>query len=275
MNAAVALLACSALLCWPHTLGRSRLRALALGGAPGRPWSRSVVRAPAARPEFLAVGVGLAAAPFAGAGGALAVATVAALVTHRWRAARAARRRAAQQSELVEAIGLLVAELRIGAHPAAAAEAAASTGDQAVHRVLHSVAAGARLGAEVPVLLSRHAVAEPAIADGLGRLASAWEVADRHGVALAELVEAVRVDLDARMRIGGELRAQLAGPRATAVVLAALPVLGVLLGEGVGAGPLRVLTETGLGQALLVIGTALACAGMAWSDRIMVAAVRT
>jgi len=230
---------------------------------------------PTARPEIVALAAGLAAAPVAGVGGAIAGATVAGLVAHRWRTARHARRRTAQLAELIDAVGLLVAELRVGAHPAAAAAAAASTGDDAAHRVLESVAAGARLGARVPVLLRRHAAAEPAIADGLGRLASAWEVAERHGVALAELVDAVRVDLDARLRIGGELRAQLAGPRATAVVLAGLPVLGVLLGEGVGAGPLRVLTDTGIGQVLLVTGTALACAGMAWSDRIMAAAVRT
>jgi tight adherence protein B len=269
------LLAASALVCWPGTPGRGRLRALAPGSPARWSWSRCSSRLPAARPEFLAAGAGLASAPIGGVGGALAVATVAGLVSHRWRTARRVRRCAVEQAELVDAVGLLVAELRVGAHPAAAAAAAASTGDEAVHRVLRSVAAGARLGAPVPVLLNRHAAAEPAIADGLARLASAWEVADRHGVALAELVEAVRVDLDARLRIGGELRAQLAGPRATAAILAGLPVLGVLLGEGIGAGPLRVLTQTGIGQVLLVVGTALACAGTAWSDRIMASAVRT
>jgi tight adherence protein B len=48
----------------------------------------------------------------------------------------------------------------------------------------------------------------------------------------------------------------------------------VVLGEGVGAGPLRILTDTGVGQALLVVGTALVCAGTAWSDRIMAGAAR-
>lgn len=273
MESAVALLlVAAALLCWPHCPGRARVRAL--GVAARSTSSRWSFRPATARPELLAVAVGLAAAPITGLGGAVAAAAVAALSTHRWRSAGAARRHAVERAELVDAIGLLVAELRVGAHPAAAAEAAAA-GDRAVHRVLRSVAAGARLGAEVPLLLHRYAVAEPAIADGLDRLGSAWKLADRHGVALAELVEAVRVDLDARMRIGNELRAQLAGPRATAVILGVLPLLGVLLGEGVGAGPVRVLLDTGFGQALMVLGTALACAGTAWSDRIMTTAVRT
>ncbi len=269
---AALLLAAVALLCWPHRPGRARVRALGAGVRPGP--SRRSWRPTTARPELLAAAVGLAVAPVTGLGGAAAAAAVTALSTHRWRSTRAARRQAAERAELVDAIGLLVAELRVGAHPAAAAEAAAA-GDRAVHRVLRSVAAGARLGAEVPLLLHRHAGTEPAIADGLQRLASAWELADRHGVALAELVEAVRVDLEARMRIGNELRAQLAGPRATAVILGVLPLLGVLLGEGVGAGPVRVLLDTGVGQALLILGTALACAGTVWSDRIMTAAVRT
>jgi tight adherence protein B len=217
----------------------------------------------------------MAAAPLGGVGGAIAAATVSALVVLRWRAATRRLRVTVQLAELVDALGLLVADLRVGAHPASAAAAAASSGDGAVYRILESVAAGARLGARVPVLLLQHAAEEPGIADGLARLASAWELAERHGMGLAELVDAVRADLDARLRIGGELRAQLAGPRATAAVLAGLPMLGVVLGEGVGADPLRVLVDTGVGQMLLVVGTALVCAGTAWSDRIMAGAART
>ena len=274
VNPLALLLAAGALLCWPRRPGRTRVRALGVGVAARCTPPHRRFRPASTRPELLAVVVGLVAAPVAGPGGAAAAATVAALSTHRLRSARAARRQAVERAELVDAIGLLVAELRVGAHPAAAADAAAA-GDRSVHRVLRSVAAGAQLGAEVPLLLHRYAVAEPAIADGLARLASAWELADRHGIALAELVEAVRVDLDARVRIGNELRAQLAGPRASAVILGVLPLLGVLLGEAVGAGPVRVLVDTGLGQALLVLGTALACAGTAWSDRIITGAVRT
>jgi tight adherence protein B len=217
----------------------------------------------------------MAAVPLGGVGGAIAAATVSAVALLRWRAASRSRQDRAQLAELVDVLGLLVADLRVGAHPATAAAAAASAGIGAVHRILGSVAAGARLGARVPVLLHQHAAEEPGIADGLTRLASAWDLAERHGMGLAELVDAVRADLDARLRIAGEVRAQLAGPRATAAVLAGLPLLGVALGEGIGAGPLRVFVDTGVGQVLLVVGTALVCAGTAWSDRIMAGAART
>jgi tight adherence protein B len=216
----------------------------------------------------------LAAAALVGAGAAVATALVGGSIARRWRHTRGQRRATVEHAALVDAVGALAGELRSGAHPVVAAAAVAGTGDAAVHRVLGTVAAGARLGALLPALLARRARDEPCVADGLTRLAAAWSLADEHGATLAELVDAVRADLEARHRIGGELRALLAGPRATAMVLAGLPVLGILLGEGVGAGPLRVLTGSGLGQVLLVVGCALGCAGMAWSDQIMARAVR-
>lgn len=274
VNPVVPLLLASGLLCWPGVPGRRRLRSASSvrAGLDLRSWPSRLRHV---RPELVGLGVGVAATPLGGVGGAIAAATASAVVMVRWRAATRRRRETAQLAELVDVLGLLVADLRVGAHPATAAAAAASAGDGAVHRILESVAAGARLGARVPVLLHQHAAAEPGIADGLDRLASAWELAERHGMGLAELVDAVRADLDARLRIGGELHAQLAGPRATAAVLAGLPLLGVMLGEGIGAGPLRVLLDSGVGQVLLVVGTALVCAGTAWSDRIMAGAART
>jgi tight adherence protein B len=68
--------------------------------------------------------------------------------------------------------------------------------------------------------------------------------------------------------------AVVAGPRASAGVLAGLPVLGLLMGSGVGADPWRVLTTTGTGTVLLVAGVALEGAGLAWSARLIRRAVR-
>jgi tight adherence protein B len=52
-------------------------------------------------------------------------------------------------------------------------------------------------------------------------------------------------------------------------VLAGLPVLGLLLGQAVGADPWHVLTAHAAGQLLLVVGTGLVCAGLAWSARLV------
>lgn len=273
-QAGAALLSAIALLCWPGSPARPRLRALSPPAPVGarRPWRLTSGRLPVG-PLTVVVAAVLAWSVW-GAGAGVAVGATVGFGLRRYRATSSRRRDAAQVTALLDAIGLLVSDLRVGAHPAAAAAAAASSGNEDAHRVLAAVAAGARLGAPVPRLLERQASSRVAIGDCLRRLASAWALAEAHGVALADLVEAVRADLEARQRMGAELHAQLAGPRATALVLAGLPVLGVALGEGVGAGPVGVLTGTGVGQILLVVGTALACAGVLWSERILAGAAR-
>ena len=95
------------------------------------------------------------------------------------------------------------------------------------------------------------------IGDALARIAAATRLSTRTGCSLAAVATAVEDDLRARARHRAELRAATAGPRASAVVLAGLPVLGLLMGSGVGADPWRVLTTTAAGQALLVGGVAL------------------
>jgi tight adherence protein B len=113
----------------------------------------------------------------------------------------------------------------------------------------------------------------PSLRPSLGRLAHAWSLGDRHGIPLADLLDAVRADIEQRIRFAAGVQAQLAGPRATAAVLAGLPLLGLGLGQAVGAAPLQVLAGTAAGQVLLVVGTALACAGVLWSARLVAGVV--
>ena len=62
--------------------------------------------------------------------------------------------------------------------------------------------------------------------------------------------------------------ATLAGPRATAVILTALPGFGVLLGSGFGADPLGVLLTGTLGGVLCLAGAVFLTVGLLWTDRI-------
>ena len=266
----VALTLAAAIACWPASPARSRLVTLL---APARgPGGRLghlagwIAVDPHRGVVVLVVSV-LVGGLLAGIGGALAAALASGVGYHRWRAGAVRRGHSSEVAALLDAVAVMTAELRAGAHPAGAA-ASAAAGAGVVHRVLTSVAAGAQLGAQVPALLERHASNEPAIADELRRMAAAWALAERHGATLAELMDAVRADLEARVRLAGQIKAQLAGPRASSAVLAGLPVLGVALGQGIGANPWQVLTGTPVGQVLLVAGTGLVCAGMLWSGRI-------
>jgi tight adherence protein B len=48
----------------------------------------------------------------------------------------------------------------------------------------------------------------------------------------------------------------------------------MVLGQLVGAHPLGVLTGTGVGQVLLVVGAALVSAGLEWSRRLTAGVLR-
>ena len=184
----------------------------------------------------------------------------------------AARAATATATELAEALGRITEELRAGAHPAAALGGTGADGPLA-RAVLAPAAAAAALGDGVPAALAAEAARHPGVAGDLSRIARSWALADRHGVPPVELLVAVHADIRWRVAYAGRVRAQLAGPRATAAVLTALPALGIALGELVGAGPLAVLRSGVLGQLLVVVGVGLAAAGAAWTERILRGAV--
>ncbi|MGX1808821.1 type II secretion system F family protein [Nocardia sp. NPDC055321] len=193
--------------------------------------------------------------------GALVVGTVGV----RMRRGRAERRRVRERGELMEGLETVIGELRIGAHPSAAVGVAAREVTGVVGRTFGVSAARSRLGGSGAEAFRR---ADSAVPEELARIAAAWEVAERHGLALAELLAATRVDLVGRGRFRERTRAALAGARATAGVLAFLPVLGIGLGQLMGAGPLSVLFGSAAGSWLLPLGAGLTCAGLLWTDAI-------
>jgi tight adherence protein B len=273
LSIAVVVLA-AGVLCWPAGAGGLRLAevrnppARAQLGLTERRW---VLRRCRLLPVAFAAGVGVL---LAGLGGGLALAMAMGTVTSRWRAGRGHRTRATAATGLSDALGVLVSELRAGAHPADAVQTAADAYAGAspdVTQALASVAAAARLGGDVPVVLS--SVGPVHVRPWLTRLAEAWALAERYGIPLAEVIDAVRRDTEHRVRFAAEVQSRLAGPRATAAVLAGLPLLGLALGQAVGAAPWRVLSATPAGQLLLVIGTGLACGGVLWSARLVSGAV--
>lgn len=175
------------------------------------------------------------------------------------------RRRARESAHLSDALEAVIAELRIGAHPGAAAEIAAREAAGIAARSFAVAAARSRLGGCGAAGL-RHP--DAVVAVELDRIADAWQVAEDHGLALAELLSAARADLLGRIRFRARTNAALAGARATAAVLAGLPLLGIGLGQLMGAAPIEVLLGAGLGTVLLPLGAGLVCAGLLWTDAI-------
>ncbi|MFD6155862.1 type II secretion system F family protein [Nocardia sp. NPDC060256] len=200
-----------------------------------------------------------------GLGPFLAAAMVLGTVGFRVRRAGRDRRRNAECAHLLDALEAVIGELRVGAHPSAAAEVAASEARGESAEAFAVSAGRSRLGGSAAEGLRQP---DSIVAGELSRIADAWQVAERHGLALAELLSAARTDLVGRIRFHGRTTAALAGARATATVLAALPLLGIGLGQLMGAAPLHVLFASAAGTVLLPLGAALACAGLLWTDVI-------
>lgn len=98
----------------------------------------------------------------------------------------------------------------------------------------------------------------------LASLSAAWQVASGSGAGLAVASRNLGHAAMERERARRELASEMAGPRATARVLAFLPVIGLLLGSGFGGSPWAWLTSTPLGLAVLAVGLALEFLGLAW-----------
>ncbi|QYN23610.1 type II secretion system F family protein [Amycolatopsis sp. DSM 110486] len=193
----------------------------------------------------------LLALPLAGVGAAMATALITVAARQERRSRRETSAGLARAEQTSAALRTMVAELRAGAHPVLAAEAAAEA-VPALAGELTNLATAARLDG---------ALESPELPE----LAAAWTLARRHGLPIADTLDATRRDVDAATLYARRLHAKMAGPRMSATVLTGLPVLCLAMGQAIGAEPLTVLTQTVLGQLFLVAGAALLWAGTAWS----------
>ncbi len=216
---------------------RRRLRVLqGIARAPGGAGLDLAVR----RPRLVAAVAGLAAAAVTGVavgpvGGVVAAVYAVIAVTYALRRRRELTR-ARDRSRALDALATLAADLRAGQAPPAGRAAAAPLLD-----------------------------AVPFVRD---RVAAAWQVADATGAPLADLLDRLDTDLRGLERVRLAAAAHAAGTRATAGLLAVLPVAGIGVGYGMGADPLHVLLHTPVGAACAGVAVLLQLAGLVWTGRL-------
>ncbi|MBB2908965.1 tight adherence protein B [Streptosporangium becharense] len=188
------------------------------------------------------------------------------------RRSRPAGRAAAWRTASIELCQGLSAELSAGrtaGESLARAVQAASFPDPVVLRPL---VAAARDGGDVPAALL--AVAPEEGGEAFHALAACWKVSVTTGAGLSVLVERVTASLREAQAHRRNVTAQLAGPRATARLLAGLPVLGITMAAGLGMRPLHFLFGGPAGAGCLILGLALDACGLWWTHRLVVRAQR-
>ncbi|MFE2426621.1 type II secretion system F family protein [Streptomyces sp. NPDC059373] len=222
--------------------------------------------------EFLCLPAGLLLCPLAHSVLPALAGAAAVPLAGRWLRAREREAAVERRADAVTTLCSAVAgDLRAGLAPHAALAGALGREGWPDRPELADAAvlllAAARFGGDVPVAL-RSAAVQPG-AEGLAGAAACWQVAVDGGAGLADGLDRIATALRAEHAGREDLRAQLAGPRSTAVLLALLPAFGVILGTGFGADPLRVLLRTPVGFACLLAGGLLEWAGLAWTRRIV------
>lgn len=241
----------------------------------GRAWSARLAAGPAGRtsaawswrPLHL-LAAGLAGLLLGGAALAVAAALVAAAGSSALRRRAGAAAARLERAGAVEACAVLAAELRAGRPAAAALEHAGGTAAGPFRARLLAAAAAARFGADPGAALRTAAPGPPTcVPEVASALAACWQVCSATGNGLAAAVERLEEGLRAADLGRAEVDAELAGPRATAALLAGLPVAGVALGAALGAHPVAVLLHTPVGAGCLVLGVLLDLAGLAWTRR--------
>lgn len=169
---------------------------------------------------------------------------------------------AADQAAVLEVCDLLAAELAAGRPPGAALAAARERWPP-----LGAVVEAARLGADVPEALRLLAEVRPGAAD-LRWVAGAWQVAQHSGHGLSAALERTARGLRARRRTRRLVDSELASARATARLVAALPLAVLVMGSGAGSDPWAFLVRTPVGWGCLVGGVGLIGLGLWWIERL-------
>ncbi len=195
--------------------------------------------------------------------------TTAAHVVRLWTAVGKRRRETeASRTAVIELCDAIATELTAGRPPGTALIHAAEvlTGPP----TLRAAVEAAKAGEDVAIALDQ-AAGTPGC-DGLRLLAGCWRIGVDRGGMLATVIEGLADALRDEQSHREDVTLQLAGPRATARLLAVLPMLGLAMAVALGARPFAFLFETLPGLACLCLGAGLDALGVWWTHHLTRAA---
>ena len=180
---------------------------------------------------------------------------------------------AAFRAEVARVIRSASGELRAGVDPVAALRAA--TGGTSLHAErawgmdVSGPWVGVRVADTADVGTALQSAASTPGGGSLADVAAAWHLAEQAGAPLAVILDRMAGAMQAEVELDREVAGEAEPARATARLMAGLPIFGLGLGLLLGVNPVAVLLGSGLGVACLVGGLALACCGVWWIERIV------
>lgn len=202
-------------------------------------------------------------------GGLLLATAAAAIGAVGWLLAGDAVRRAGvmhRRAQLLAAVRVLVGELAAGARPPAALTAAAET-SPSYAAVFGAAAMAATRAGDAGAVLADY--------PDTRTVGLAWRLGEDTGSELSGVLTRVSLELAAVDEQRRNVEIALAGPRASAALLAGLPMLGIALGAAMGAQPWSFLFGAPAGRAVCCVGVLLDVAGLLWMRRILRRAQRS
>jgi tight adherence protein B len=171
---------------------------------------------------------------------------------------------ASELSSIAAVVSRLAVLLAAGVPPAAA------WGYLASSRLSATVVADVRAGLSIPDAIGSAASAEPSTTRSAWTgLAAAWDVATEAGAALAPTLREFAGSLRDLAQAQREIGVALAAPTATARLVLALPLVGILFGMLLGFDTLGVLVTTPPGWICLAVGAGLLLGASRWNRRLV------
>lgn len=221
------------------------------------PWTPPTWLVPVAATCVVVVAVPSAATQIALV--AIAIAALFVLKLHR----RARQRTSAAdfRAEVGRVIRSASADLRAGVDPVAALHAATSDASTGWGPV--------RAASPTDVRTALQEVALTPGGESLADVSAAWHLAEQAGAPLAVIFDRMVESIQAEVELDREVGVEAGPARATARLMAFLPIFGLGLGMLLGVNPVAVLLGSGLGVACLAGGLTLACCGLWWIERIV------
>lgn len=167
----------------------------------------------------------------------------------------------AAKDDIARGCALLAGQLKAGQPPWAAINQIAREST-----VFAKIASALEITKDIPTALSQ--VGSSAKYGEIYQLSQTWWVCQYSGSPISDAVAAIVQQQRNAKITESSIQLELSSARTTAMLLAGLPAVGVLMGFAVGGNPIEFLGQTAAGQICLAAAFSLVALGLLWAQKL-------